>query len=145
MPSLKDNFDELLERMRSGRELGHASFEPIYYLIFPPRQILEVKRSLPAWKARLQNDGWDVQVFSIAAEIQEILSGSPLMRLWLAADSKAPLTWEKTNQSLTNALTTGSASPAGGGGPLKERLEARLEQIKDHKKAILLVTDLEAL
>ena len=46
MPSLKAGFDELMERVRQGREFGHASFEPVYYLIFPPREILEVKRML---------------------------------------------------------------------------------------------------
>jgi len=56
MPSIRDNFDELMERVRSGRELGHASFEPIYYLIFHPKEILDVKRSLPAWIAKLRNE-----------------------------------------------------------------------------------------
>lgn len=55
MSSLNDNFNEVLERIRYGREFGHASFEPVYYLVFPPREILEVKRLLPAWKAKLQN------------------------------------------------------------------------------------------
>ena len=44
MSSLRADFDELRERTRNGRELGHASFEPIYYLIFSPERILEVKR-----------------------------------------------------------------------------------------------------
>ena len=44
MSSLRTDFDELRERIRNGRELGHASFEPIYYLIFSPERILEVKR-----------------------------------------------------------------------------------------------------
>ena len=136
MPSLKDNFDELLERLRAGRELGHASYEPIYYLIFPSRELLAVKRSLPAWIAKLRIDGWDVHTFSMATEIQDILNNVPLMKLWLNADSKAPLAWEKTNQALANAITNGS---------LKNRLEAALEQLKDKKHAILLVTDLEAL
>ena len=42
MSSLKADFDELRERIRHGRELGHASFEPIYYLVFPPEQILSL-------------------------------------------------------------------------------------------------------
>ena len=66
MSSLKADFDELVTRIRHGRELGHASFEPIYYLVFPPAQILEVKRRLPAWMAQLRNDGWEVHPFSIA-------------------------------------------------------------------------------
>ena len=136
MPSLKDNFGELMERVRSGRELGHASFEPIYYLIFHPREILEVKRNLPAWTAKLRNDGWDVHQLSLADEIDEILSQSPMMRIWLVADGKAPLAWDKTNQSLANAITNGS---------LSNRLEAKLDSLKGKKNTILLVTDLEAL
>jgi hypothetical protein len=34
MASLKANFEELLTRIRYGRELQDASFEPVYYLIF---------------------------------------------------------------------------------------------------------------
>jgi hypothetical protein len=136
MPSPKDNFDELMERVRAGRELSHASYEPIYYLIFHPREILDVKRSLPAWTAKLRMGGWDVHVFSIAQAITDILNNAHLMKIWLAADSKDPLAWKKTNQSLTNAITNGS---------LKNRLEAELEQLRDKKNAILLVTDLEAL
>ena len=46
MSSLKADFDELRERIRHGRELGHASFEPIYYLIFDPADIIEVETDI---------------------------------------------------------------------------------------------------
>jgi hypothetical protein len=49
MSSLKADFNELLERVRQGREFAHASFEPIYYPVFHPSQILEVKRQTPVW------------------------------------------------------------------------------------------------
>ena len=75
MSSLKADFDELRERIRHGRELGHASFEPIYYLVFPPEQILEVKRQTPAWIAKLHQEGWDVHTFSIAEHIWALLKG----------------------------------------------------------------------
>src|SRR6266545_337623 len=127
MPSLKDNFDELITRVRQGRELGHASFEPVYYLIFHPRAILDVKRALPAWTARLQNDGWEVQRFSIAVEIATIFSAAPLRTIWLNADRKAPLAWEKTNQALANALSNGTDT-------LHGRLKAQLEQLQGHKR-----------
>jgi hypothetical protein len=138
MPSLKADFDELMERVRQGRELGHASFEPVYYLIFQPRQILEVKRALPAWTARLRNEGWEVHRFSIAEQVGAILAGKPQRDLWLSADRKAPLAWEKTNQSLANALNVG-------GDTLQGRLKAQLEGLQGQARAILLVTDLEAL
>ena len=136
MSSLQDDFAELLERIQSGREFGHASFEPIYYLIFQPYQILHVKRQLPAWVAKLKNEGWKVECFSLAENIHEILSNAPLRKIWLKADSMSPTNWDKTNQSLANALT---------GGALQDKLENKLAKLEEQVNAILLVTDLEAL
>lgn len=137
MPSLTADFDELLRRVQAGREFSHASFEPIYYLVFHPRDILEVKRQMPAWIARLQNAGWRVEVFSVAENINNILKSSPMRKIWLAADAKAPLDWEKTNKSLANALT--------GRDQLQKRLEEKISAVKNDPNAIVLVTDLEAL
>ena len=136
MNSLRHDFEELLTRIRQGRDLGPASFEPIYYLIFDPTQILEVKRTMPAWTARLRNDNWDVHTFSIAEQVTRILENSPLRRIWLAADRKAPLNWEKANKSLTNWLNQSG---------LHNELAALLESVKNNPNAIVLVTDLEAL
>lgn len=137
MPSLTADFDELTRRIEAGREFSHASFEPIYYLVFNPREILEVKRQMPAWCARLKNKGWHVETFSIAEHVKAILANAPMRKVWLAADAKAPLDWDKANKSLANALT--------GRDQLQERLEQKLRELEGRKDAILLVTDLEAL
>lgn len=136
MSSLDNDFNELIERVKHGREFGHASFEPIYYLVFHPEQILDVKRRQFAWEKRLANEGWEVHTFSIATEVADILAQAPLRNVWLAADQRAPLAWEKTNKSLTNAVAKGA---------LQQRLEVRLTALEDKVRAILLVTDLEAL
>lgn len=136
MSSLNDDFKELMERIRHGREIGHASFEPIYYLVFSPARILDVKRQMPAWKAKLTNDGWQVHVFSITDQIVNILKNEPLRKIWLAADSKDPLNWKKTNESLANKLSSGA---------LQNSLEQTLTELDNQEKSILLVTDLEAL
>ena len=137
MASLKANFEELLTRIRYGRELQDASFEPVYYLIFSPQEILEVKREMAGWTSRLQNDGFEVHRFSMAEQIADILQApSKLRTLWLAADRRAPLAWEKTNQAMANVLTSGV---------LLERLKANLDALRERPNAILLVTDLEAL
>jgi hypothetical protein len=136
MSSLKADFNELLERVRHGREFGHASFEPIYYLVFPPQCILDVKRQTLAWIAKLRNEGWEVTVFSIAEAIAGILESAPLRNIWLTADCKAPLAWDKTNRSLANTLARGA---------LQARLEGQLKALEGHPNAIVLVTDLEAL
>ena len=136
MPSLKNSFNELLERIRHGRELDYASFEPMYYLVYSPELILEVKRQMPAWTARLKNEGWSVHQFSIAKEVIDILQNSPVRKIWLKEDAAAPLDWDRTNKSLTNRIANGS---------LQKRLEQKLTELKAEKNPILLVTDLEGL
>jgi len=137
MSSLRADFDELVRRIDAGREFSHASYEPIYYLVFHPRETLEVKRQIPAWTARLEIAGWHVKTFSIAKHINDILHSAPMRKVWIAADAKAPLDWEKTNKSLGNALT--------GRDQLKKRLQAFIEAHKEDLNAIILVTDIEAL
>jgi hypothetical protein len=137
MSSLKADFDELRERIKHGRELGHASFEPIYYLVFHPSQILDVKRQTPAWLAKLRNEGLQVTTFSIAEEVEKLLEIDPRRPSWLSADRRSPQDWVKTNQSLTNALTTRAG--------LQQRLEDVLSGLEGKKNGLVLVTDLEAL
>lgn len=136
MSSLNDCMDELLTRISQGRELGPTSVEPIYYLVFGPDKILEAKRALPAWLARLRNAGWVVHQLSVADEVADILQNTPLRKIWLRADRQDPLNWERTNQALSQALTNGS---------LLRRFEQKLESFKGQPNALLLVTDLEAL
>lgn len=137
MPSLKDDFNELLERIRRGRELTHASFEPVYYLVFNPKHILEVKRQLPAWEAKLGLEGWKVHTFSIANAVREAVQSAPQRKIWLISDAKQPLEWQKVNNSIANLLTEEKS--------IETRLAAKLEELKGVKNAMLLVTDLEAL
>lgn len=137
MSSLRADFDELRERIRHGRELGHASFEPIYYLIFAPDQILEVKRQTPTWLAKLHQEGWDVHTFSIAENLWDVLQSDPLWSLCLMEDQAAPLDWERTNKSLADIVTAGRG--------LLQRLEEALKPLEGQPNTLLLVTDLEAL
>jgi len=137
MSSLNDDFNELLERIRRGRELSAASFEPVYYLVFEPKQILTVKRTTNAWMARLRNEGWEAQTFSVAQEIVEILQNDRRRPLWLQQDRGGPEHWARANQALTNALVQGDA--------LQKRLETRLAALQGRSNPLLLVTDLEAL
>ena len=137
MSSLKADFNEVLERVRHGRELGHASFEPIYYLIFSPKHILEVKRQTPAWEAKLHQDGWDVHVFSVAEHIWELLEEDPFWSLCVQQDKASPGDWARTNLALADIVANR--------GGLLQRLEDALKHLEGKPSALLLVTDLEAL
>jgi hypothetical protein len=136
MASLEDNFQELAERVRAGRDLRETGFEPVYYLIFHPGDILRVKHNIRHWKARLHNDGWDVHTFSLADEIQAIFHAAPLRQLWLNADRKDPQNWKRTNRSLEQHIQQGA---------LVTRLGAELDALRNKPRALLLITDLEAL
>lgn len=149
MSSLNTDFNELMERVRAGREFGHASFEPIFYLIFDPQKILKIKRQLPVWAAKLRNEGWDVHVFSMAKAVQEVFDEMPVFvkKTWEKQDSAAlenrdsaanlGLQWQKTNKSLAEALTKKNA--------LQNKLEAKLSDLEGKPSSILLVSDIEAL
>ncbi|HCW69914.1 MAG TPA: DUF1788 domain-containing protein [Thalassospira lucentensis] len=137
MHSLKADFDELRERIRHGRALGYASFEPIYYLIFPPSQILEAKRQTPAWEAKLHQEGWDVKVFSVAENLWELMYSDPLLPLCIQEDKASPTDWARTNLALADIVTNG--------GGLLRKLEDALKPLEGNSSALLLVTDLEAL
>ncbi len=136
MSSLNSDFKELLERIRRGREFMDSSFEPIYYLVFRPSEILEVKRQTPAWMAKLRNEGWEVHTFSIAEHVSAVLKDSPRRRFWIERDKQHPLDWETTNDSLADALRQGY---------LQQHLETTLSELEGEENAIILVTDLEAL
>lgn len=136
MSSLDSNFDTLVERMKRGRDFDNASFEPVYYLVFPVSDILNVKQKMKAWTARLRNAGWTPETFSMAEAVDDILKTAPVRKIWEMADRKSPQNWERTNSSLANALS---------GGALQKRLEDRLRSLEGRPGAVLLVTDLEAL
>ncbi len=140
MSSLKSNFDELVAKIKQGREFTHASFEPIYYLVFSPDEIVAVKRQKKAWLARLKTEGWNVKEFSVAEQIESFLKKiNPAVRkMWEAADKKDPLNFNKVTQSIANNLTKE-------GEGLKEVFENFLLEAEKDPNALILVTDLEAL
>lgn len=140
MSSLKQDFDELVTRIKQGREFQHASFEPIYYLVFSPNQIIEVKKQVKPWSQMLKKQGWNVHTFSIAEHINVLLENVPKFRrnIWLKQDAAAPLDWTKTNNSLANTLSDNEKG-------LQAVIENKLLELSGDNKALLLVTDLEAL
>lgn len=142
MPSVNENFDELVGKIEKGRDFTSASFEPVYYLVFDPTQILEVKRLTPTWEARLRKKKFDPHFFSIADAITEIHESFPLRQIWMKADEKEPLDWEKTNNSLRVALQPKSKDEPS---PIQTRIEAKLAELENNRNAILIVTDLESL
>lgn len=146
MHSLKDKFDEVCLRIGEGRRLESTGSDPIFYLVFPAHEILEVKRQTPAWVAKLENQGWKVTTFSMAEEINALFRGHRLRPQWLmgekmlldaAARRGTPPDYREINKTLTKAVIEG--------GELLARLKERLAEAGSTPDGLLLLTDLEAL
>lgn len=146
MQSLKDRFDELRHRLGRGRQIESTGTEPIFYLVFPVAQILEVKRQTKAWVAKLTNDGWHVVQLSMADAVESVLKGNKLRKLWLQSEAQilaqaqqrnAPIDFREINKTLAAALVEGQQ--------LQEFIESSLHSAEAQSNGLLMITDLEAL
>jgi len=146
MQSLKDKFDEVCLRVQDGRRLESTGSAPIYYMVFPVREILEVKRQTKAWVAKLQNQGWNVVTFSFSDAIHSILKNHKLRNSWLLGEKIAlskvkgpipPATLSDVNKTLGKALTEGPE--------LLGLVREKMAEAASQTAGLLLLTDLEAL
>lgn len=140
MPSLNENFDQLWHLIRGGRGLSHTGDDPVYYLVFHPEEMLEVKRHMKEWAAKLDIQGWTMEVFSMAEAIKAIFDTNEFRDVWLASEddkSFEPESVRRINQTLSDVLASDDA--------LKNALLERLEGLKGRKNTALFVTDLESL
>jgi hypothetical protein len=144
--SLKDKFEELRHRLGHARGLDSTGTEPIYYLVFPVSDILEVKRQTKAWIAKLSHDNWNVVTLSMADAVESVLKNHKLRKLSLlgeerllaqAEKSRAPVNFREINKSLSKALHQGGA--------LQQVVDQHLDTAQSQPHGLLLLTDLEAL
>lgn len=137
MVSLQQSFNELRNLLVRGRSLSPFGDDPIFYIVFSPKLMLEVKRQLKVWEAKLKHDGWNVHVFSMADAIDGILKNHDLRHIWLESEKESPFAFEDIKKTLAEALCENDA--------LKNKLQKKLESLKNEEKTVLFVTDLEAL
>lgn len=146
MQSLKDKFDELRHRLGRGRAMDSTGTEPIFYLVFPVADLLEVKRQTKAWMAKLANDGWSVVALSMAEAVESVLRKNKMRKLWLKSEGeilsqieeqRGVVDFREINKTLSAALVEGQE--------LQDFIESRLESAESLTNGLLLMTDLEAL
>ena len=146
MQSLKDKFDEVCLRVRNGRRLESTGSTPIYYLVFPPSQILEVKQETKTWIAKLENNDWSVVVLSFAEAVNSILREHKFRKMWLQGE-KAVLAKaaEAIPQSAISDITTTLQKSLTEGPELLSMVREKLDEAANRPNGVLLLTDLEAL
>jgi len=146
MRSLKDKFDELCLRIQDGRRLESTGSAPIYYLVFPVREVLEVKSQSLAWIAKLENQGWNVGTFSFADALNVIFQQHKLRPQWLTGEkyllgkltTPFPMaSVDEINKTLRKALSDGPE--------LIDMIREKMDVAARLNNGLLLLTDLEAL
>jgi hypothetical protein len=137
MPSLDDTFSKLRSRLNEGAALRETGDDPVYYLIFDPGKMLDVKRSLKKWRSRLELDGWRVDTLSMVDVVHGALQSHPLREFWLEEEQRDPFDFASINDTLSEALASQSA--------LDEQILAKQDELREVNDALLLITDLEAI
>lgn len=136
----RESFEELRQRLRQGRGLSDTGDDPVYYLVFHPKYILEVKRLMKEWKAKLKNEGWKAETMSMADTIHDLFRNYIDREDWLASDENRQFdreSFEQLKESQKSVLESDDA--------LKNRIEDRLQTLVGREKTVLFITDLEAL
>lgn len=138
MRSLTEKFNELRGQLRSGiGSIRPTGFDPVYYLLFPAHQIIEVKQRLPEWEAQLKVDGFQPQHLSMTAVLNDYFRKSDLREPLLEAARLQSNDLSIIVRSLTTHLVNDNVVGS-----------AILREIRAHKNdptSILFLSDLEAL
>jgi len=141
MPSSDELFDELLIRLKTADRFSAMGGEPVYYLVFPAEQMLEMKRNRKVLESRLVLDGWVPAVLSLAKVVNEILRSDSDRSIILESEKSylEDRDFDSINESLRSILL------GTGIDKVTMRILAELESLKGKEGAILIITDVEAL
>jgi hypothetical protein len=138
MRSLAEKFNELRGLLKNGvGSMRATGFDPVYYLLFPPTQIIEVKQRLPEWEAQLQVDGFRPHRVSMTKVINDYFRAHDLRDALIEASRLQSDDFSVIIQSLSEHLERDEVISS-----------AILHAIATHRKessALLFLTDLEAL
>jgi hypothetical protein len=138
MPFLERCFDELRQKLGEGVRFSNTGDDPVYYLIFEPQKMLDVKRAMKQWRARLQLDGWSVNELSMADVVEEIIDRHPLRDLWVQEEMNEPHEYEIINKTLSEVMMNGEDN-------VVKRVQEAVERASAVSNGLLFITDLEAI
>ena len=137
MQSLNDNFEKLRKRLNIGSGIRNVSNDPVFYLIFNPELMLEIKKLTNTWKSRLERDGYKVIVFSMKDAVHDIVQKSDLRSNFLEGDKADVFNFSDINESIKDLLLSKNG--------INHRLTELFLKQKGNKDVLVFITDLETL
>ena len=138
MRSLGEKFNELRGQLKNGvGSIRPTGFDPVYYLLFPTSEIIEVKQRLPEWEAQLQVDGFRTHRVSMTAVINDYFRNHDLREHLIEAARLQSEDYAVITGSLVEHLKQDNV--------VANALLSAIEMCKHDSTSVLFVTDLEAL
>jgi len=107
MFSLDDVFNELLEKIRDPEALNPAKSDPVFYFAYPPDRMLDLKKRLPRWTARIREVGFEVRRISLVDILWRSVDESGRWDAWLELEGGADP--DQINEAVRDVLRQGDS------------------------------------
>jgi hypothetical protein len=138
MRSLTEKFNELRAQLKHGMgSIRPTGFDPVYYLLFPANQILEVKHRLPEWEAQLRVDGFQHHHLSMTAVLNDYFRTHDLRDSLIEAARLQSQDFSVITGSLTTHLVNDNV--------VGSAILRAIETYQLDSTSVLFLVDLEAL
>lgn len=133
MVSLDNTFDELLDKIQDPDALNPAKSDPVFYFVYPPELMLDLKKRLPRWMSRIREVGFEVSRVSIADTMWRLVDRSGRWDEWLLLEDNADI--ETLNSAMSDVLRHNNA--------LLNNIAEAVESASG--KVVVLITEIELL
>ncbi len=138
MRSLTEKFNELRGLLKNGMgSIRPTGFDPVYYLLFPPHQIIDVKQRLPEWEAQLRVDGFRPHRMSMTQVVNDYFRSHELREPLLEAARQRSDDYSVIMRSLAQHLEQDDV--------VGTAIRKALRTYQEDPSSVLFLTDLEAL
>lgn len=107
MYSLDNAFNELIDKIRDPDALNPAKSDPVFYFAYPPEFMLDLKKHLARWTARIREAGFEVRRVSLADLLWETIDKSGRWDTWLELEPEADA--DQVNEAVRDVLRQGNS------------------------------------
>lgn len=109
MPSLDDQFRDLVTLLKTPRGLSAGGGDPFYYLVHQPQHLFELRQLLPTWEGRLVNGGFAPVTVSFSDLIWGLIDRSGRWESWLEVERAGEADPADINDAVRSVLQSGEA------------------------------------
>ncbi len=138
---LNEGFEQLLDALRARHQtISPTGEQQVFYLVFEPARILDVRRRLKPWQQKLRDAGFKTARYSFAKRLPELADAHPTLARSLpleAASTRSSAEKFRDAARLLQQVT----------GATGDKIVADLREViaRQDANTVLLLTDVECL